>query len=138
MTRSQREPFPFVTNVISLLGDWLKQHRELDRADAVRRYVRKMEPVAHELDVTPVILDRLVRQGRQGANELPYTLTALGIDDTALWRADPALLHAMEHACSFCTHKRRCHRELAAGTAATNYVEYCENADAIDTLRFRS
>ena len=25
-----------------------------------------------------------------------------------------------------------------AGTAATNYVEYCENADTMDRLRFKS
>jgi Family of unknown function (DUF6455) len=65
-------------------------------------------------------------------------ITALGIDEAALRRAEPALLRDMERVCSFCTHKRQCHQELAAGTAATNYVEYCENADAIDTLRFKS
>jgi hypothetical protein len=138
MTTSQREPFPFVTNMIGLYGDWLKKRREFDRVDGVRRRVRKLEPVAHEVDVTPVILERLVRQRSQGANELPYTLTALGIDETALWRTEPALLLDMEHVCSVCIHKPRCHRELGAGTAATNYVEYCENADAIDTLRLKS
>jgi hypothetical protein len=79
-----------------------------------------------------------VRQSSQGANELPYTLTALGIDEAALRRAEPALLRDMECVCSFCTHKRRCHQELAAGTAATNYVEYCENAETIDVVRFKS
>jgi len=44
----------------------------------------------------------------------------------------------MERICSFCTRKRQCHRELAAGTAATNYVEFCENADKIDMLRLKS
>jgi hemerythrin-like domain-containing protein len=29
-------------------------------------------------------------------------------------------------------------QELAGGTAATNYVEYCGNADTIDILRFKS
>jgi hypothetical protein len=81
------------------------------RSHQVRRVVR-------ELNVTPGDLESLVRQGPQGANELPYALTALGIDETALWRAQPALLRDMERVCSFCTHKRRCHEELAAGTAA--------------------
>ena len=44
----------------------------------------------------------------------------------------------MERVCSFCTHKRQCRQELAAGTAATNYVEYCENADTIDMLMLTS
>jgi len=95
----------------------------------------ELERVARELNVTPADLEMLVRQGSQGANELPYTLTALGIDEAALWRAEPALLRDMERVCSLCTHKRRCHQELAAGTAATNYVEYCENSDTVDTLR---
>jgi hypothetical protein len=80
----------------------------------------------------------LVRRGSKGANELPYMLTALGIDETALSRAEPALLRDMERVCSYCTHKRQCRQEVAAGTAATNYVEYCENSDTIDILRFKS
>jgi hypothetical protein len=69
---------------------------------------------------------------------LPYILTALDIDEEALRRAKPALLRDMERVCSFCTRRRQCHQELAAGTAATNYVEYCENADKIDMLRLKS
>jgi transcriptional regulator with XRE-family HTH domain len=138
MTTTQREPYPFVTKVIDLFGDWLKQRRELHELTEYAAEFGELEPVARELNVTPADLERLVRQGSQGANELRYTLTALGIDEAALWRAEPALLRDMERVCSFCTHKRQCHQELAAGTGATNYVEYCENADTIDTLRFKS
>ena len=92
----------------------------------------ELERVARELNVTPVDLKRLMcRAGR--AERMPSALTALGIDEAALRRAEPVLLSDMERICSFCTHKRQCHEQLAAGTAATNYVEYCENADAIDT-----
>ena len=138
MTTTQRESYPFVTKVIGLFGDWLKQRRELIELMECDAEFGGLEPVARELNVTPADLERLVRQGSQGTNELPYTLTALGIDETALRRAEPALLRDMERVCSFCTHKRQCHQELAAGTAATNYVEYCENSDTIDTLRFKS
>ena len=65
-------------------------------------------------------------------------LEALGIDEAAIRRAEPALLYDMERICSFCNHKRQCHRELAAGTASANYEEYCGNADTIDTRRFKS
>ena len=138
MTTTRREPFPFVTKVIDMFGDWLKQRRELNEFTKYAGYPGELERVARELNVTPADLEALVRQGPQGANELSYTLTALGIDETALFRAEPALLRDMERVCSFCTHKRRCHQELAAGTAATNYVEYCENADTIDMLRLTS
>jgi hypothetical protein len=137
MTTTQREPSPFVTKVIDLFSDWLKQRREFNELMEYAAEFGELEPVARELNVTLADLERLVRQGSQSANELRYTLTALGIDEAALWRAEPALLRDMERVCSFCTHKRQCHQELAAGTAATNYVEYCENANTIDILRFK-
>lgn len=138
MTTTQREPYPFVTKVIDMFGDWLKQRRELNELMEYETEFGELERVARDLNVTTADLERLVRQGSQSANELAYMLTALDIDEAALWRAEPALLRDMERVCSFCTHKRQCHQELAAGTAATNYVEYCENADTIDTLRLKS
>ena len=138
MTTARHEPYPFVTKIIDLFGDWLKQRRELNEMMQFAADPGELERVASDLNVTSADLEMLVRQGSQSANELPYTLTALGIDETALQRAQPALLRDMERVCSFCTHKRRCHEELAAGTAATNYVEYCENSDTIDVLRFKS
>ena len=138
MTTTQREPFPFVTKVIDMFGNWLKQRRELNELMEYAAEFGELERVARELNVTPADLERLVRQGSQSAKELPYTLTALDIDEAALRRAEPALLRDMERVCSFCRHKRLCHQELAGGTAATNYVEYCENSDTMDTLRFKS
>src|SRR5262252_5503899 len=119
MTTTEREPYTFITRVIDLFGDWLKQRRELNELMEYPADPGELERVARDLNVTPADLQMLVRQGSQGANELSYTLTALGIDETALFRAEPALLRDMERVCSFCTHKRRCHQELAAGTAAT-------------------
>jgi transcriptional regulator with XRE-family HTH domain len=138
MTINQREPFPFVTKMIDVFGDWLKQRRELSELTGFAGDFGELERVARDLNVTPADLERLVQQGSQSAEELPYMLTALDIDESAIRRAEPALLRDMERVCSFCTHKRQCHQELAAGTAAMNYVEYCENADAIDTQRFKS
>lgn len=138
MTTTDREPHRFVTKVIDLFGDWLRQRRELNELMGAATDPGELEQIARELKVTPLDLEMLVRQESRGVNELSYTLAALGIDETALWRAEPALLRDMERVCSFCTHKRRCHQELAAGTVATNYVEYCENSDNIDTLRFKS
>ena len=138
MTTTQRELHPLVTRVIELFGDWLKQRRELNELMEYSADPGEFERVARELNVTPVDLEMLVRRGSKGANELPYMLMALGIDETALSRAEPALLRDMERVCSYCTHKRQCRQEVAAGTAATNYVEYCENSDTIDMLRFKS
>jgi hypothetical protein len=138
MTTTQREPYPFATKVIDLFGDWLKQRRALNELTEYAADPGELERVARDLNVAPADLEMLVRQRSQGVHELPEMLKALDIDEAALWRAEPALLRDMERVCAFCTHKRQCHQELAAGTAATNYVEYCSNADTIDTLRFKS
>ena len=134
---TQREAYPFVTKAIDLFGDWLKRRRELNELMECAADPGELERIARDLNVTRDDLEMLVRQGSQSADELPYMLTALEIDEATLRRAEPALLRDMERICSLCTHKRQCHQELAAGTAATNYVEYCENADTIDLLRFK-
>jgi uncharacterized protein YjiS (DUF1127 family) len=102
MTTTQREPFPFVAKVTDLFGAWLKQRREVNELMEFAADPGELERVARDLNVTPADLEMLVRQGSQSANELPYTLTALGIDETALRRAEPALLRDMEFVCSFC------------------------------------
>jgi hypothetical protein len=90
MTTTEREPYSFVTKVIDLLDDWLKQRRELNELTEYAADPGELERVARELNVTPTDLEMLVRQGSQGASELSYTLTALAIDETALLRAEPA------------------------------------------------
>ena len=58
----------------------------------------------------------------------------LGIDEEALARTQPLVLRDMERVCALCTHKGQCDRDLAAGTAAEHYEEYCLNAPTIDVL----
>src|SRR5438477_1552448 len=127
MTMAQTESYPFVTKVIDLFGDWLKQRRQLNELMEFEADPGELGRVAREFGLTPADLDILVRQGPHSADELPKMLEALGIDEAAIRRAEPALLHDMERICSFCKHKRQCHHELAAGTAPANYEEYCGN-----------
>ena len=138
MTRAHSESYPLVTKVIDLFGEWLKQRRQLKELMQLEAGPGELERIARELGVTSADLRMLVRQGSLGAGELPKMLEALGIDEAAIRRAQPTLLRDMERVCAFCNHKRQCDQELAVGTASSNYVEYCGNADAIDELRFKS
>ena len=61
-------------------------------------------------------------------------LAALGIDQDDLTRTEPLMLRDMERVCALCSQKRRCDRDLAAGTSAAHYQEYCANAHTIDGL----
>lgn len=131
----QEKPSSAVGRVVDIFGDWLKHRREL-------REMREMDAanfnqIAGELRMTSADLEALVRQGPHAADELPKMLIALGIDQDALARTEPLVLRDMERVCAMCSHKRQCDRDLAAGSAAAHYEEYCGNAPTIDGLSQR-
>ena len=118
--------------MIDTFGDWLKHRREL-------KEMREMDAanfgrIAGELRMSSADLEALVRRGPHAADELPKMLKALGIDQEALVRTEPLVLRDMERVCALCNQKHRCDRDLAAGTAASHYEEYCANAPTIDGL----
>jgi transcriptional regulator with XRE-family HTH domain len=129
---AESKPYPRVEFLIDSFAEWIKQRRELhemrqmDRADFDR--------IAGDLRVTPDDLEELVRKGPHAADELPKLLNALGINEASLARVQPLVLRDMERVCAMCRHKRECDRDLAAGTAAAHYEDYCNNAPTIDRL----
>ncbi|MGY3614379.1 hypothetical protein [Bradyrhizobium sp. USDA 10063] len=90
--------------------------------------------VAHDLRISPAELEMLVARGPHGADELPKMLSALGIDENAIKREEPGVLHDMRRVCALCIEKSRCNRELEAGTAALHHRDYCANTYTLDSL----
>jgi uncharacterized protein YjiS (DUF1127 family) len=125
-----------VRHLIQTFGDWLKYRRELRELRELD--IASFDDIARELQVSPVDLEALARQGPHAADELPKLLTALGIDEGDLVRTEPLVLRDMERVCALCQHKGRCHRELAAGTTVEHYESYCPNASTIDSLDLRT
>ena len=103
----QEKPYPVVNLVVDTFGEWLKHRREL----------REMR----EMDATN--FGRIASELRMSSADLE-----------ALARTEPLVLRDMERVCSLCNHKRQCDRDLAAGTAAAHYEQYCGNAPTIDGL----
>ena len=125
-------PYPSVRLLIDTFAYWLQQRREMNE---MRRMDRgDFERIAEDLRISPGDLDALVRHGPHAADELPRMLKALGIDEQALSRSQPLVLRDMERVCALCDHKARCDHDLAAGTAAVHYEDYCLNAPTIDQL----
>jgi Family of unknown function (DUF6455) len=129
---SPNAPYPIVTGLIDLFGDWLK-HRQ-----AIRE-IRGLDSgefgsIAHDLRVTPDELDALVRGGPHATDELARLLKALGIEEKELSRAEPLVMRDMARVCASCQQKRRCNRDLDAATSAEHYADYCLNAATIEGL----
>lgn len=113
-------------------NDWLNHRRELNEMRQLSSV--EFDRVAADLQLSPGDLNELVNQGPHAADELPKLLAALGIKGDDLARIEPVVLHDMERVCAMCSHKRECDHDLAAGTSADNYKEYCLNAPAIADL----
>ena len=128
----QEKPYPVVDFMIETFGDWLKHRREMREMHEMD--AANFSQIASELRMSTTDLEALVRQGPHAADELPKMLAALGVSQQDLARTEPHVLRDMERVCSMCNHKRQCDRDLAAGTAAAHYEEYCGNADTIDGL----
>jgi hypothetical protein len=112
--------------------DWLNHRREVEE-------MRQLGPaefdrVAGDLQISPADLTELVRQGPHAADELPKLLAALGISVEKLAEVEPMVLHDMERVCALCNQKAECDRDLAAGTSAEHYKQYCLNAPTIAGL----
>jgi hypothetical protein len=118
--------------MIATFGDWLRHRRELSEMRKLDR--AEFNRIAADLQVAPDDLDAMVQQGPHAADELPLMLKALGIEEARLARTEPRLLRDMERVCALCCEKARCHRELAAGTAAAHHQEFCLNAPTIGEL----
>ncbi|MGX9432148.1 MULTISPECIES: hypothetical protein [Bradyrhizobium] len=118
--------------LIGKLSGFLERFRDIGE-------IRGLSPaeacsVAHDLRISPAQLETLVARGRHGADELPKMLKALGIDEVAIKRQEPGVLHDMRRVCALCIEKSRCQSELEAGTAALHHREYCANTYTIDSL----
>jgi hypothetical protein len=129
---AQRETYPTVEFLIGKFADWLKHRRELSE---IRRMNRTdFDLIARDLRISPDDLDRLVQVGSHGADELPKMLASLGINQASLARTEPLLVRDMQRVCGLCRDKAQCHADLADGTSAGHYRDYCPNAPTIDAL----
>lgn len=125
--------YPVVDYLIERFGEWLNYRRDLREIRQMDRF--GFEDIARDLGVPPDTLDNLVRKGPHAADELPKLLKVLGIDEADLARIQPFVLRDMQRVCALCEDKGQCDHDLAAGTSAQHFREYCLNTSTIDELR---
>jgi hypothetical protein len=134
--RANETTYPSLELILDAVANWVKKCRD---AAGLHNELAQWEPeeiarTARDIGVSPDELICMVRQGPHAVDQLPRLLHAVGVDPEILSREDPAMMHDIQRLCAACSHKRRCERELAAGTAASNYRCFCPNAVSLETL----
>jgi hypothetical protein len=125
---------PLVRTAFQAIADWVSNYRrmigqefDMCRPDEVMR-------MAKDIGVTPSQLRELVRKGPGSANLLKTMLVALHVDPKVIADLDPLVMRELKWLCITCSSKKRCAHELAKGTAAENFHEFCPNAVSLNEL----
>jgi hypothetical protein len=126
---------PLVETALKAIADWVSNYRsaigfknefDICGPDEVMR-------MAKEIGVTPSQLHELAR-GPGDAKLLKAMLVALHVDPKVLADMDPLIVRELKWLCISCGNKKRCRHELAKGTAAERFHEFCPNAVSLDEL----
>jgi len=118
-----------LTEVWEKLQSHLASTRELNALDASQR-----EELARDVGVSESVFERLFGTARN--DELERLMYVLELDIRKIPLTNPgSILRDMSIVCSECALASRCQRELRAGSASTNYNQYCPNALTLSALR---
>ena len=122
--------------VLDAIAGWVKSYRE---AIGLRNEMANCTPeqvasIARDMGLTSGELLSITAKGPRAADELPRLLRALGVDPVKLASEGPGTMRDLQRICITCGHKGQCQHDLAKGTAASHYREYCPNAISLDAL----
>ena len=133
---SETHAHPTVEAVAHAIADWVNRYRHklgfsggFDRCGP-----EEVQQIAKDLGIPAGELRAIASKGPGAADQLRKMLVALAVDPDALLQTDPATMRDLQRLCISCTHKRRCQHELAQGTAAAHFHEFCPNAFTLDAI----
>ena len=136
-TREAEESgYPTVEFLLRAVAAWINKRRAMNGLrDELRQCSQEdAMQIAKDLGVSVGDLRSLAAKGAGAANALPKMLTALSVNAQALTDGDPAVMRDLQRTCILCHHKSRCQRELAEGSAAQHFREFCPNAYTFNAL----
>ena len=136
VTKPELPGYPAVEMVVGAIADWINRYRNSVEADRDLQYCDPDEVMrmASDLGITPGELRELSQKGPRSADLLKRMLIALDVDPNAIAKADPLVMRDLQRLCVTCANKARCAHELASGSAAGHFHEFCPNAHTIDAL----
>src|SRR6185312_13018810 len=115
-----QHPLPILARAIGDAVAWLsmRRHRRAAIRELERLGAAQAASVASDLGISVTHLRALATQAPGFPKQLKRILGALGIRDAVITSSDPRITGEMQVVCALCTCKRRCKKELTAGTAA--------------------
>jgi Family of unknown function (DUF6455) len=133
-TREQH--YPAVEFVLDAIAGWINKYRHMHgvRDELGECSHEDVMRIAKDLGVPVSDLRGLAAKGPRSADVLQKMLLALSVDPQALAKNDPAVMRDLQRLCIVCSQKGRCQHELAQGTAAEHFREFCPNAYTLDAL----
>jgi hypothetical protein len=128
--------YPFVDAAIEAIAHWVTRYRNLTgfEHESGPCNANEVLRMADDIGVTPRQLQELAGKGATNADLLRRMLVALRVDPEVIAGLDPLVMREMKWLCISCVAKKQCQQDLADGTAAEHFHDYCPNAVSIDEL----
>ena len=125
--------------MLRTISDWVNKYRQMAMERVRGSELDNCSPddlrqIASDLGVPISDLQTLVSTSLQSGKYLRQMLTALHIDPSTLADARPSTMRDLQRVCSTCSNTDRCRHELAEGTAAGHFHEFCPNAYTLDAV----
>jgi hypothetical protein len=135
-TENQQQNFPRVKYFLNAVADWVNRYRDtFDISDEFKRCGSdEVMQIARDLGASPAELREFVRKGPGAADLLQKMLIALKVDLDSITNNELGVMRDLQRICTMCADKKRCARELADGTAAKHFHEFCPNTVTLDAL----
>ena len=126
---------PTVELVFDAIADWVNKYRlRFGDGGLEQCGPDDVKQMASDLGLSAGELKDMASKGPGAADLLGKMLVALGVDPEVIARTDPAVMRDLQRLCAACAHKSQCRHELADGTAAGHFHDFCPNAYTLDAL----
>jgi hypothetical protein len=127
---------PLVETVLCAVADWINKYRYKGgmHDEFGRCSPDDVMQIAKDLGIPAAELRVIANKGPGAADLVQKMLVALKVDPAALEKTDPATMRDLQRLCAACSAKGRCEHELAEGTAAVHFPQFCPNAFTLDAL----
>jgi len=132
----QQPSYPVVEVVLNSIADWVTRYR--DAVGHTNEFGQcspdEVRQIAKDLGVPAGELRQMASKGPHAADQVQKMLVALHVDPKALEKTNPLVMRDLQRLCINCSDKKRCQSELAKGTAADHFHEFCPNSMTLDAL----